>query len=354
MKFRTRAAVRPAASTRQQASLSSFRTVVLKFALLLLGLVIALAVAEVGLMVFFRGHFVTFEDERTLLYRYDRTLGWFPIANSKDQFLASRIITVENNSEGFRAPERRPGDKPGIIFLGDSFVWGYDVDAPERFTDKLQARHPEWSIFNFGVSGYGTDQEYLLLQQYFDAYRPRVVLLMYCTETDEEDNRSNVSHVDYYKPYFTLTRGGELELQGVPVPRSQRSFLSGHPLMARFYVVQLVVRGWFKLTAPRPVVNPDPTGAIIRDLQKYVASKGATLVIGLTRPNPPLEEFLRYLRLPYVDLSTPLRYSSFGNHWTPEGHTFVCDKIEEFFATGKFMESREKAEAPAVQSTPTH
>ena len=310
----------------------------LKLALVLLGLIIAIVVAEVGLMLFFRSHFSTFEDERTLLYRYDRTLGWFPIANSKDQFLASRIIRVENNSEGFRAPERSPSDKPGIIFLGDSFVWGYDVDAPERFTDKLQARHPEWSVFNFGVSGYGTDQEFLLLQQHFDAYRPRVVFLMYCTETDEADNSSNVTHVDYYKPYFTMTRG-ELELHGVPVPRSQRSFLAEHPLLARSYVAQLLIRGWFRLTAPKPVVNPDPTGAIIHDLQKYVAAKGATLVVGLTRSNPPLEEFLRYLHLPYVNLSTSLRYPNFGNHWTPEGHTFVCKKIDEFLAAGNFMQS---------------
>ena len=178
MKFQSRLAARTTASTPPQGRSSSFRRLVPKLGLLLVGLVIALVVAEVGLMLFFRSHFVTFEDERTLLYRYDRTLGWFPIANSKDRFLASRIITVENNSEGFRAPERTAGDKPGIIFLGDSFVWGYDVDAPERFTDKLQARHPEWNVFNFGVSGYGSDQEYLLLQQRFDAYRPRVVFLL--------------------------------------------------------------------------------------------------------------------------------------------------------------------------------
>ena len=141
-------------------------------------------------------------------------------------------------------------------------------------------------------------------------------------------------------------------LQGVPVPRSQRSFLAQHPLLARSYVAQLVVRGWFKLTAPKPVINPDPTPAIIRDLQKYVSAKGATLVMGLTASNPPLEEFLRYLGIPYVDLSTPLRYPGFGRHWTPEGHTFVCNKIDEFLTTGKFMEDRHRTAASAGQATP--
>jgi hypothetical protein len=314
----------------------------MRAALVVLSVFIAAVLAELGLMVFFRDRFVTFDDERTLLYRYDRTLGWFPIPNSKDRFLASRVITVENNSEGFRAPERTPGKEPGIMFLGDSFVWGYDVDAPERFTEKLQAKHPEWNVFNCGVSGYGSDQEYLLLQQHFDGYQPRVVFLLYCTETDEDDNRSNIIHGQYYKPYFTIEQG-RLELHGVPVPRSQRSFLAEHPKLARSYVIQLAIRAWFKLTAPKPLYNPDPTGAIIRDLQKYVLARGAVLVMGLTRSDPPLEESLRFLQIPYADLSTPLRYPEFGAHWTPEGHTFVCGKIEEFLLTGGFMQNNTKS-----------
>ena len=339
MKFESKSAVKPGVLTEHGVGRSFFRRSLMKLALALLSVIIAAALAELCLMLFFRGQFATFDDERSLLYRYDRTLGWFPIANSKDRFLASRIITVENNSEGFRAPERTATDKPGIIFLGDSFVWGFDVDAPERFTDKLQARHPEWSVFNFGVSGYGTDQEYLLLRERFDAYRPRVVFLLYCTETDEEDNRSNFIPGDYYKPYFIVDQG-RLELQGVPVPRSQRSFLAEHPVLAKSYVMQLGIRAWFKFRAPKQIRNPDPTTTIIRRLQKYVSENGAVLVMGLTRSNQPLEEFLRRLEIPYIDLSTPLRYPSFGSHWTPEGHTFVCDKIETFLTAGRFMETK--------------
>jgi hypothetical protein len=333
----------------------STNPLVLRLLLLMLSIVIAVALAEVGLMLFFRSHFVSFEDERTLLYRYDRTLGWFPIANSKDQFLASRVITVQNNSEGFRAPERVPNDKPGLVFLGDSFVWGYDVNAPERFTDKLQERHPEWNVYNFGVSGYGTDQEYLLLQQRFDAYRPRVVFLLYCTETDEDDNSSNLIHGDYYKPYYTMTQG-RLELHGVPVPRSQRAFLAEHPILARSYVAQLLVRSYFAITAPKPVHNPDPTGSIIRDLQKFVADRGAVLVVGITSSNPALEEFLRLLKIPFLDLSTSLRYPGFGSHWTPEGNTFVCEKIDAFLMAGKLMErdSPPQAPRPQTQATPSN
>src|SRR5689334_13030126 len=100
----------------------------------------------------FPGH-----DEKSLMYRYDEQLGWFPVPARTNKFTASRTITVGNNRKGFRGPELTLDEKPRIMFIGDSFTWGYDVEASERFTEKLQARHQELSIHNLGVSGYGTD-----------------------------------------------------------------------------------------------------------------------------------------------------------------------------------------------------
>src|SRR5882762_9040082 len=147
------------------------------------------------------------DDERSLMYRYDKTLGWFPIANRQAYLLGSRAFGVTNNSEGFRASERTASDKPGIIFLGDSFVWGYDVEASERFTDKLQALHPELAIYSMGVSGYGTDQEFLLLREQLKRVRPILVFLVYCTVNDDLENSENMLQRQYYKPYFTDEEG---------------------------------------------------------------------------------------------------------------------------------------------------
>lgn len=163
----------------------------LKPSALLLSLLVALALGEGILRVFFARDFWRMSDEKNLCYRYNATLGWFPIPNSTRTITASRTITVHNNSKGFRGPEHIISAKPGIMVLGDSFVWGYDVEEPERFTEKLQARHTEWAVYNLGVSGYGTDQEYLLLQKYFATYRPKVVLLVFCVENDRLDNSSN-------------------------------------------------------------------------------------------------------------------------------------------------------------------
>jgi hypothetical protein len=314
--------------------------------LLLASSVLALALAEVCLRVFFAHRLALVQDERNLLYRYDPVLGWFPVANSSNQFLGTRRISVAHNPQGFRAAGPYSiTDKPRIVFLGDSFVWGYDVEVRERFTEKLQVKHPEWSIYNLGISGYGTDQEYLLLQQHFDAYRPHVVFLMYEEETDDADNATN-QRWGYYKPYCTLN-GSRLELHGIPVPVSEKFFFAAHKLISRSYVARVLVLGYFKLASPRVLqIQPNPTGAIIRDLQKYVGSKGALFVVGLTWHNPPLEQFLTYYKIPFVDLSTDLRYSGMGNHWSAEGHTFVADKIDQFLVQGGYMEK------PAEKGSP--
>ena len=303
-----------------------------------ISLLAALLLAEVTLRVLFARELTVPNDERNLLYRYDSVLGWFPVASSSNQFLGSRRITAVHNREGFRAAaDYSRSEKPGIVFLGDSFVWGYDVEVGERFSEKLQAKHPEWSIYNFGVSGYGTDQEYLLLQQRFEAYRPQVVFLMYEQGTDDTDNSTN-RRWGYYKPYY-IVKDSRLELHGCPVPRAEQFFFARHSWVCRSYVVRLLALGYFRAIAP-PVLanNPNPTGPIILDLQKYVQSEGAILIVGLTGHNPTLERLLSSFKIPYIDLSTDSRYGSMGYHWLPEGHSVVAKRIERFLLDGKYMQ----------------
>ena len=299
----------------------------LKPSALLISLLVALALGEGILRVILAGDFWRISDEKNLCYRYDATLGWFPIPNSTRTITASRTITVHNNSKGFRGPEHIIGAKPGIMVLGDSFVWGYDVEEPERFTEKLQARHPEWAVYNVGVSGYGTDQEYLLLQRYFATYRPKVVLLVFCVENDRLDNSSNAGY-GYYKPYF-IKQGDHLQLQGVPVPRHERVFASEHPLLWHSYLLRLFVRAWFKLVCPACATHPDPTAAILTAMDQYVRARGARFLVGLEYGRRDMVEMLNGLNIPYLDLATTNRYPADGNHWTPAGHTYVCNVLSK-------------------------
>src|SRR3954465_9000019 len=92
------------------------------------------------------------QSERTIAYRHDPELGWAPVPNSEFTVTAERPIHAKHNSLGLRDNELGASGKPRILFVGDSFVWGNDVEADERFTDLLRRRISSYDIVNAGVS----------------------------------------------------------------------------------------------------------------------------------------------------------------------------------------------------------
>lgn len=300
-----------------------------KLTLVLLSSILAFASTEIGMRYILKDFLSLHQDERNLTYSYDIELGWFPVSNSKKKYTGSRTITAEHNSRGFRDSEHTISGNPSILFLGDSFVWGYDVEKDERFTEKLSLRLPEWSIYNLGVSGYGTDQELILLSQQYDYYKPDIVFILFCTENDEFDNTHNVVYGGYYKPYFTLGQG-KLQLQGVPVPKSENYYLAKHDILAKFYWFRLLTKTYLKLKSPPSLELENPTPALLKSIHDLVKNRGAELIVGSTGSHPELAKFLAAWQIGYIDLSNSYRYPSQGMHWTPAGHSVVCEKIFDF------------------------
>jgi hypothetical protein len=310
----------------------------IKSLLVLSWTILWIAIADVAIGIFLPERFAIKRDERNLTYRYDSELGWFPIANSRRVFKGSRTIHVEHNSRGFRDVEHVIGTKPRIIVLGDSYVWGYDVEEPERFTERLRPNLTDWSIYNLGVSGYGTDQEYLLLRRQYDFYRPQIVFLLFDGDNDDDDNARNVRYGKYYKPYFTVDGAG-LTLRGVPVPTSKDYFFARHPVLARSSLVRLIALPYFNSTAPPEyIARTSPTYAIVADMRRFIESRGARFIVGVQRANPELERFLKDQGIPYVVVTNRFTYPSQGRHWTPEGHAFVSQKILEFLDSGHYLQ----------------
>jgi hypothetical protein len=308
-------------------------------ALLVTTLWLCLILSELALRLFL---FQTFEEADRmdewgggLGYHYHQTLGWFPVPNSQTTFADQRTISIAHNRNGFRDPEPSLDDRPGVLFLGDSFVWGYNVEVADRFTEKLRARHPERQVYNFGVAGYSTDQEYLMLQQHFKEYHPHIVFLVFCTENDDAGNCSSTSGGRYYKPYFTVGSKG-LTLQGVPVPRSDRVLCLQHPVLTKPYLIRYAVRASRNLLYPPARFKTSPTAAILKALREFVSVQGSVFCVGLTRGDPEIEQFLRSSKIPFVDLSTDLRVKN-DVHWSPEGHAFVARKIEDFLVSEKLF-----------------
>ncbi len=124
---------------------------------------------------------------------------------------------VEINSAGMRDREHRLRKPPGtlrIAVLGDSFAEAMQVDRDRTFwavleqrlkaCPALNGREPE--VLNFGVSGYGTAQEYIALRQRVRPYDPDIVVLAFFTGNDVRNNNRTLNS-GAAVPYFRLDNG---------------------------------------------------------------------------------------------------------------------------------------------------
>jgi len=157
------------------------------------------------------------------LWQYDRTKGWghVPHANGRAYAGGPDGAGIRINSRGFRGREiAMPKRVPRVLVFGDSFAFGLGVDE-----DHLLSRHLERligftgpvEVVNLGVSGYSTDQEYVLFQELGAQLAPDVVLLVMC-DNDFVANTRDFMYRRYYKVYFDLAEG-RLVRRSNPVPR---------------------------------------------------------------------------------------------------------------------------------------
>jgi hypothetical protein len=263
--------------------------------------------------------------ETNLHFRYDALLGWHPAPHDTRTVLGSRTFHVEHNSEGFRDREHGAKTIPRILFLGDSFVWGFDADQGERFTEFVRDGLPGWESINAGVAGYGTDQEYLLLQQIFGTYQPDFVFLMFCAENDRENNTANEAYY-FSKPYF-VREGGTLALRGTPVPKSETFWFNDHPALFSVRLTRSIAK---LLRHHKRVEVPDRTLDLMDQVKRYLDDRHVPLFVGLTAEDLELQRYLASSRIPFrVMPKDAERYLGLGAHWTPRGHQLAGRTVLE-------------------------
>jgi hypothetical protein len=267
-------------------------------------------------------------SERSLSYQYESELGWMPIPGSRSTVTNARTIQAHHNSLGLRDEEFIPDARPTIMFLGDSFVWGLDAEAGERFSELLKPRIPSAKIVAAGVSGFGTDQEYLLLQKLWPKVKPAVVVLIFCANNDREDNSSNIRYEGYQKPYFTTAPDGSLVLAGQPVPKSRLQAIKEDWWVRHSWLVRLGNAVYLKLRHPAVRV-PDPTEKLVDKMRNFVEASGAKFLVGLQANDAALIRHLEAARIPFVSFDGAAAYpgEALGGHWTPEGHKLVAERM---------------------------
>jgi GDSL-like lipase/acylhydrolase family protein len=277
------------------------------------------------------GFAVATRSELGEAYQFDAELGWLPVPNAAAQHTTgNRTISVKHNSLGLRERELSDIAAPTILFLGDSFTYGYDAEMNERFSDLLQKELPQYGIVNAGVSGYGTDQQFLLMKRLWNDIRPKLVVLTFCVDNDRDDNSSSFRYRKYYKPYFVRTHEGEWQVRGYPLPRLTPDDIPSSVWVERFALARFVVNA-YRALRNREIIVPDRTEDLIGMMRRTVEARGARLVVGLQRHEPRLEAYLQAQKIPYTTFDEAPAYPVAGWHWTPEGNALVAKKYLALF-----------------------
>lgn len=135
---------------------------------------------------------------------------------------------ARSNASGFRS-DREFVDNRGTgafraLFFGDSQAAGDGVANPLRFTDLVEKRLAGLEIYNYGLSGSGTDQQFLTYEENRSVEHDLVVIVLYAENVRRNARRvlrsqdANGEVLFRAKPYYDVV-DDSLVLRNVPVPR---------------------------------------------------------------------------------------------------------------------------------------
>lgn len=150
----------------------------------------------------------------------DAVLGWAPVPGARGRWKREGDALVAITEHGFRGVDVAP-DAPHrgfrIVLVGDSYIEARQVAYEASIGGRLAgdttacAGHPI-EVLSFGVSGFGTAQEYLLYRERIAAYDPDLVVLAFLSGNDVSDNSPSLQGSGAPRPYFAVGPGDTLVL----------------------------------------------------------------------------------------------------------------------------------------------
>ena len=94
------------------------------------------------------------------------------------------LLEVDFNNDGFRGREfvRDTSDKAKVLFIGDSFTFGYDAQPFNKcFVDQFELLNEDLIVYNAGIGGIDMASYQLLAEKYIPLLSPDYVFLVLYT-----------------------------------------------------------------------------------------------------------------------------------------------------------------------------
>jgi hypothetical protein len=292
-------------------------TIAFRVVAIAVGLLAPLLALELALRAF--GPFLPGNYDTGALVRRHPTLGHFHTPNFRGWVKTSQFtVQIDFNAWGLRDARTsyvKPDGTFRILALGDSYVEAAQVQQPQTMASRLEgvlesSTSQRVEVVNAGVFGYGTAQEYVLLDEIGADVRPDLVVLFFCHCNDIPNNNYRLELINgelsrALKPYFDYA-DDDAALRFIPPPApsprtSLRERLRDSSLL--YNVIETGVVYKFELQNPQEAFNgidglEDPTrgkydtkprgewerswritDAVIEKLRDRVKQIGARLVI---------------------------------------------------------------------------
>ena len=205
--------------------MSKLKNLGVNLGLTLCGLFMGVVIGEIGLRAAKIegypkiGDFV--DSAPTGFHTSDPNLGWKLKPGASGEWTGEGASFVQVNSEGLRDREHTKAKPPNtlrVAVLGDSFTEAIQVPVEQTFWSKLERKlgncqavkgRKNVEVINFGVQGYGTAQELIMLRKKVWDYSPDIVILAFFIGNDVINNSPKLEY-DRYRPFFAYDASGNL------------------------------------------------------------------------------------------------------------------------------------------------
>ncbi len=247
-----------------------------------------------------------------------------------------------------------------ILVVGDSFTHATAV-SDDRTYHALLAALLNVEVFAYGAGGYGTLQEFLILDRYLDTIRPDVILWQYCVNDfinndNELERLSTMNNNGWVRPYW---RDGKIQLLSPKASSIQvRDWINRHSRFLYFVVTRL---DRLRAISTRDTVEVDIEAEGMRHAGFARSVRTTDELMGLVRARVgtrPIVAFNCALAEPYnqafreisahhamsywEDVAPAVQaaadrgedvYAADGGHWNERGHELVARALASHLRT---------------------
>ena len=282
---------------------------------------------------------------------YQPVIGWKPRANLDTHYLdrGNDVCHIVTDFEGW--PGKRSVSDSQVLVFGDSFAFGYGVDAKVSFTELVSGA----SVKGIGAPGYSMVQGLLLMRQKAQELKNKLVVWFICLDNDLYDNL-HPNRPNFYPAPFVRNVNGDSDWEVVThhVGASKVHIASGRspyfpflanmctpgPLSNRAYSACSYLIGEAKTICDQAdatlvvMTIPNKNQLSVSGLQFLASRAQDDIKIDPDYPDVSIGEACRRVGVRFLALKEHLsqrHYKVSDEHWNKSGHRKVAEVLDRIY-----------------------